>query len=299
MSKPNIHVAIALLLHQNKVLVGWRSAEQHQGNKHEFPGGKVEANETPLEACRREVFEEVGVGLNDWHAFDVICHEYDDVVVNLHLFHAMVPEALLNEIQQPWTWYSRTELLSLNFPKANFSILQRLYWPNQIKISEHLTDLAQLKPQQLLYWRVEHEAADLEDLEQLSEQQASHLIVNIQAWQQLTLPMQGKVAAIHLKQHQLMALKHGELPVGFRFIAACHDVVAMKHAQNIGCDAIILSPVLATATHPDVEPLGWARFREYAQQVDIPVFALGGMHVELLQQAQSHHAYGIAGIRYL
>ena len=299
MSKPNIHVAIALLLHQNKVLVGWRSAEQHQGNKHEFPGGKVEANETPLDACRREVFEEVGVGLNDWHAFDVICHEYDDVVVNLHLFHAIVPEALLSEIQQPWTWYSRTELLSLNFPKANFSILQRLYWPNQIKISEHLNDLEQLKPQQLLYWRVEHTAADLEDLEQLSEQQAGHLIVNMQAWQKLTLPMQKKVAAIHLKQHQLMTVKRGELPVGFRFIAACHDVVAMKHAQNIGCDAIILSPVLATATHPDVEPLGWVRFQEYAQQVDIPVFALGGMHVELLQQAQSHHAYGIAGIRYL
>ena len=299
MSKPNIHVAIALLLHQNKVLVGWRNAEQHQGNKHEFPGGKVEANETPLDACRREVFEEVGVGLNDWHAFDVICHEYDDVVVNLHLFHAIVPEALLSEIQQPWTWYSRTELLSLNFPKANFSILQRLYWPNQIKISEHLNDLEQLKPQQLLYWRVEHTAADLEDLEQLSEQHAGHLIVNVQAWQKLTLPMQKNVAAIHLKQHQLMTVKRGELPVGFRFIAACHDVVAMKHAQNIGCDAIILSPVLATATHPDVEPLGWVRFQEYAQQVDIPVFALGGMHVELLQQAQSHHAYGIAGIRYL
>ncbi len=39
MSKPTIHVAIAILLHQGKVLVGWREANQHQGNKHEFPGG--------------------------------------------------------------------------------------------------------------------------------------------------------------------------------------------------------------------------------------------------------------------
>lgn len=44
-----------------------------------------------------------------------------------------------------------------------------------------MNDLEQLKPQQLLYWRVEHTAADLEDLEQLSEQQAGHLIVNVQA----------------------------------------------------------------------------------------------------------------------
>ena len=299
MSKPNIHVAIALLLHQNKVLVGWRGAEQHQGNKHEFPGGKVEVNETPLEACRREVFEEVGVGIKDWNSFDVICHEYDDVVVNLHLFHAVVPEALLNEIQQPWTWYSRAELLNLNFPKANYAILQRLYWPNQIKISEHLTELEQLKPQQLFYWRVEHQAADLEELEQLSAEHAANLIINIKAWQDLTKPMQKKVAAVHLKQHQLMALKQGDLPVGVRCIAACHDLVAMQHAQKIGCDAILLSPVLVTATHPEVVPLGWTRFQAYAQQVDIPVFALGGMRAECLHEAQSHHAYGIAGIRFI
>ena len=99
MSKPTIHVAIAILLHQGKVLVGWREANQHQGNKHEFPGGKVEEGETPLAACRREIYEEVGVGLQDWHTFDVIRHEYDDVIVNLHLFHAIVPTALLNEIQ--------------------------------------------------------------------------------------------------------------------------------------------------------------------------------------------------------
>ena len=54
MSKPLVQVAIAILLHQGKVLVGWRQAEQHQGNKHEFPGGKVEAGETPEQACRRE-----------------------------------------------------------------------------------------------------------------------------------------------------------------------------------------------------------------------------------------------------
>jgi ADP-ribose pyrophosphatase len=50
MSKPQIDVAIAILLHQDKVLVGWREAKQHQGNKHEFPGGKVEQGESPEQA---------------------------------------------------------------------------------------------------------------------------------------------------------------------------------------------------------------------------------------------------------
>ena len=47
MFKPSIDIAIGILLHQNKILVGWREAKQHQGNKHEFPGGKVEEGETP------------------------------------------------------------------------------------------------------------------------------------------------------------------------------------------------------------------------------------------------------------
>lgn len=59
MAKAIVDVAIAILLHKSKVLVGWRQADQHQGNKHEFPGGKVELGESPEQACRREIYEEV------------------------------------------------------------------------------------------------------------------------------------------------------------------------------------------------------------------------------------------------
>lgn len=120
-----IDVAIAILLHKSKVLVGWRQANQHQGNKHEFPGGKVEQGETPEQACRRGM-KEVGIGLKDWHGFDVIRHEYDDVIVNLHLFHAYVPDGLLEPDSPALGWYSRDQLKELNFPKANDVILQRL-----------------------------------------------------------------------------------------------------------------------------------------------------------------------------
>lgn len=299
MSKPNLHVAIAILLHQNKVLAGWRTAQQHQGNKHEFPGGKVEAGETPAEACRREVFEEVGIGLHDWHAFDFIRHEYDDVIVNLHLFQAAVPDQLLNEIQQPWTWYSRDQLLDLNFPKANTAMLKRLYWPHQIKILDDLAALQQLSGQQLLYWRVEADQQHAMALSGCKADQLSRLIVNIALWKQLNSIQQQGVGAIHLKQPQLLQMKKGELKTGRRYIAACHDLASALHAQSIGCDAILLSPVLATATHPEASPLGWEQFELIARQLQIPVFALGGMRQELLIEAQQHHAYGIAGMRFL
>ena len=125
MSKPSIHVAIALLLYRGKVLVGWRNADQHQGNKYEFPGGKIEAGETPVEACRREIFEEVGIGIQQWHAFDVIHHVYDDVEVFLHLFHATVPEQYLHaycryRLQSRVRYLERSEPCTAGFVKAKF-----------------------------------------------------------------------------------------------------------------------------------------------------------------------------------
>ena len=299
MSKPNLHIAIGILLHQGKVLVGWREASQHQGNKHEFPGGKVEDGETPAEACRREIYEEVGIGLNNWQAFDFIRHEYDDVVVNLHVFQAAVPDELLNEIQQPWTWYSRDQLLGLNFPKANKAMLKRLHWQHQIKISSDLSAVEQLNAQQLMYWRVEANQENLITLAACNINLLDKLIINIELWKQLNSIQQQNIGAIHLKQAQLMHLKPGDLKIGCRHIAACHDLISALHAQAIGCDAILLSPVLPTATHPDARPLGWEQFAQIAKQLDIPVFALGGMTPERLTDVQHHHGYGIAGARFL
>ncbi|ENV66837.1 putative bifunctional protein [Acinetobacter junii] len=297
MAKATVDVAIAILLHKSKVLVGWRQANQHQGNKHEFPGGKIEEGETPEQACRREVYEEVGIGLKEWHQFDVIRHEYEDIIVTLHLFHTYVPDELLSLIHQPWSWFSRDQLADLNFPKANSTIIERLIWSHLIKISDQVDELPKTNSQ--MYLRIE--TKDIEKLQQqlikLSEQQLLKLIVNVDVWQQLNTVLQEKIKTVHLKQSQLMQLKKGDLVVAKRYIAACHDAVSVQHAHQIGCDAIFLSPVNPTATHPNSKVLGWDGFAALAQNSDIPVFALGGVAPADLEQAQKHNAYGLAGIR--
>ncbi len=296
MPKPIVDVAIAILIHRGKILVGWREEQQHQGGKHEFPGGKVEQGETPEEACRREIYEEVGIGLKDWHQFDYIHHEYDDIIVNLHLFHSYVPDELLNLIHQPWVWYTRDQLLHLNFPKANKNIIKRLYWPHLIKISNTLSTVE--SSDTLLYWRIEEfEPQYIEQLTALDEGQRSSLIINIDMWQQLRPELQKQIKTVHLKQSQLMNLHKGDLTVGVRYIAACHDAVSLKQAQQIGCDAVFISPVKPTTTHPEAVALGWERFSDLAQNSQIPVFALGGVHPDDLATAQQHGAYGLAGIR--
>lgn len=298
MSKPVVNVAIALLFHQAKVLVGWRTAKQHQGNKYEFPGGKVEQGETAEQACRREVFEEVGVDLEQWHSFDIIQHEYDDIVVNLHLFYASVLTAQLQDIQQPWAWYRRDQLRNLNFPKANQAIIERLYWSPYIKISENLNEIQQIAPETLLYWRIDELGEDqLQQLKQLNSTQLAKLIVNVDLWNMLPIEIKTQIFTIHFKQYQVIQLNTQKLPHGVRCLAACHDLAALQQAQQVGCEAVFLSPVLATESHPDTATLGWAQFSDLAAHSTIPVFALGGLKPNDLTFAQQHHAYGVAGIR--
>nr|WP_150614905.1 thiamine phosphate synthase [Pandoraea terrigena] len=102
----------------------------------------------------------------------------------------------------------------------------------------------------------------------------------------------------HLTSARLMGCQRR--PVGWRLVsAACHDAAQVERATRLGLDFITLSPVLATATHPDAKPLGWPAFTALATQTSLPVFALGGMRADVLTSARNAGAYGIAAIRAL
>ncbi|WP_150627541.1 thiamine phosphate synthase [Pandoraea captiosa] len=100
----------------------------------------------------------------------------------------------------------------------------------------------------------------------------------------------------HLTSARLMACE--TRPAGWKLVsAACHDAAQLAQATRLGLDFVTLSPVLATATHPDATPLGWPAFTALAAQTSLPVFALGGMRAETLASARNAGAYGIAAIR--
>ncbi|MDC8755502.1 thiamine phosphate synthase [Erythrobacter sp. sf7] len=64
---------------------------------------------------------------------------------------------------------------------------------------------------------------------------------------------------------------------GLIHLATAHDMAELGLAARLGADAVLLSPVFPTRSHPGGAVLGPARFRLLARQMRLPVIALGGM----------------------
>jgi 8-oxo-dGTP diphosphatase len=79
--------------------------------------------------------------------------------------------------------------------------------------------------------------------------------------------------------------------------ASCHSAEELRRAEALGCDFVLLSPVLPTKSHPGAPHLGWENFSAIAAGSTIPVYALGGLTHDDMQTAWQHGAHGIALLR--
>lgn len=109
------------------ILLSLRKPEQHQGDLWEFPGGKQEPHESQEQALLRELDEELGICALDYSALQTIEHEYPDKTVRLHFWCVtrFSNEPIGREGQEV-KWVSRAALAELEFPEANWPIVEIL-----------------------------------------------------------------------------------------------------------------------------------------------------------------------------
>ncbi len=95
---PTRVVAAALYDSAGRVLIAQRPAGKHMAGRWEFPGGKVGAKVSELEALGRELHEELGVEVTEARPFMRLTHAYEDREVELSLWlierYRGVPRAL-------------------------------------------------------------------------------------------------------------------------------------------------------------------------------------------------------------
>lgn len=124
---PHHDVGAALVWRGPRLLIARRPEEGLLGGLWEFPGGKVEAGEGPSEAARREVQEELGLGVEILGEADTTRHAYSHFRITLHLFHARWVEGKLPAGETASAlWVLPGDLSCYAFPAANQAVIQRL-----------------------------------------------------------------------------------------------------------------------------------------------------------------------------
>ena len=118
----------ALILRSDEILCCQRTEHQALPLKWEFPGGKIEAGETPPQALRRELEEELGILAEIGPEITQVLHTYlNGNSVNLRFFavHRFENE-LQNRIFRDMRWVKRADLPSLDFLDADKQFVRRL-----------------------------------------------------------------------------------------------------------------------------------------------------------------------------
>ncbi len=308
-----IHVAVGVIRGPDqRILISRRAADAHQGGLWEFPGGKVEANESVTSALARELREELAIEpAAPPTALCQVQHDYGDKKVLLDVWtvdqFSGVPTAMEG---QPLRWLRPDELVAAEFPVANRPIIRCLQLRSRILITSPEADADSLKA-----WLRQHRG-DRTSLLQLrlpklaQEQTQSgfcsllqqclaqshdrrHIMLNGEPETALAL----KLGGCHLNSHRLMSCYERPVPEHMLLGASCHTAGELSHAAAIGADYAFVSPVQATPSHPSVPALGWQAFSRLCADARLPVYALGGMRDEHLQTAIDCGARGIAGIR--
>lgn len=122
-----IDVAAGLVFRAGQLLITQRRPGDHLGGLWEFPGGKLEPNETFEHCLIRELREELGIEVTVGRQIEEITHAYPEKTVRLRFFHC----TLATGEPQPLhclalAWVTRQTLPTYQFPAADAQLLDRL-----------------------------------------------------------------------------------------------------------------------------------------------------------------------------
>lgn len=122
-----VEVAAGLVYCEGRYLISRRNPGVHLAGFWEFPGGKCEVGETLEECLRRELFEELGIRIDVPIPFQIIRHEYEEKIVELHFFRCQIETGRATAIdcaEIRWVWPH--ELGDFEFPPADRPIIEAL-----------------------------------------------------------------------------------------------------------------------------------------------------------------------------
>ncbi len=299
---PEIQVACAVIWRDGRILLSKRFANQHQGDRWEFPGGKCEPGEPPELALARELNEELGLSIQAPIPICQIPWNYGDKRVRLWVYevHAFsgTPQGLEG---QPIQWWEPAALSELTFPDANRAIVRSIGLPRIVRIFDaeiHNDPMAWIEASQqssILYFRGMPPSVLLEKALERAVEHGHLAVLAPDQW-----PCHRPGLGVHLRRSdevQTHLARLSSLSDPWPIIGGIRSYDDWLARQAWPADLWLISPVKQTRSHPSAEPLGWSGFSALAANVGTPAVALGGMTGDDLDSALAAFGYGVAGIR--
>lgn len=126
--KKTLKVVAAIIENENQeVLCALRSHNMSIPNHWEFPGGKVEANESLFDAIEREIKEELGCMIQAWSIFHENMHEYDNFIINLICIKCkLIDKTPQASEHAKLIWIHKQYLTSLKWAPADIPAVNKL-----------------------------------------------------------------------------------------------------------------------------------------------------------------------------
>jgi len=298
---------------RGRVLLAQRPEGKSFAGLWEFPGGKLDPGETPQRALARELHEELGIHVESRDGTPLIRIPWRygtrGLLLDAWQFERWqgTPASLEGQALQ---WAVPGDVDPAMLTPADRPILQALRLPSIYLITpaDVSSDQAQLWHARVMtaidqgvrliqlrfpLWSAEQVRDLAARLQAYALQHRACVLLNGDIEGALRL---GEGIGVHLKTTQVQSLTERPLPWAQPVAASCHDDAQLSKSVELA-DFAALSPVAATATHPDAAPLGWPRFQAMIEAAALPVYALGGMTPSHASEARRHGGQGVAGIR--
>ena len=121
-----IRVAAAVIVRDGRIFATQRGYGEYKGGW-EFPGGKIEAGETPREALVREIMEELNVEIEAGELLDTVEYDYPEFHLSMDCFLCTISsgEMVLKE-HEAARWLARENLRSVNWLPADLSLVEKI-----------------------------------------------------------------------------------------------------------------------------------------------------------------------------
>jgi len=303
-------VAVGILKDSDgKYLLGKRLNSQTWPGWWEFPGGKLERNENPLEALKREIFEELGIVVNKYRQWTTRRVVEKNKITTLYFFLITSWKGIVEGREgQKLQWVDLKTYNSKKILPPNQVIHKAL--KNNLPEIYAITNLQKIPPDKfflalkskindgirLIQIREKSfKECDLEILikkiKKILKQANVKIIIN----SRIDLAYKFQLDGVHLNSSQLHELKY--FPKDMLVGVSCHSRKDLEVAEEKNADFAVLGSVKKTLTHPGLEPIGWKKFNKLIEKSNLPIYSIGGMTSNDISSSFENGAIGIASQR--